>query len=201
MDSIEELMLGQSDNSPFFSIHDVSLLMQALRFSSEKHKNQRRKDAQALPYINHPIQVAETLWRIGKVRDMVTIVAALLHDTVEDTDTTLEEVRNVFGDEVALVVDEVSDNTSLPALERKRLQVEHSAHISSRAKQLKLADKICNIDDIAQQAPPLGWSLARKVAYLDWSEEVVEQLRGCNADLEQYYDALLVTGRRILSQE
>jgi len=186
------------DLSKLFDAGDICLLMKALRFSAERHKDQRRKDKQASPYINHPIQVAETLWRIGEVDNMVMLIAALLHDTLEDTETTVEELEVQFGAEIARVVQEVSDNPNLPSPERKRLQVEHAPHISKFAQQVKLADKICNIYDISHQAPPRGWSVERKQAYLNWSKQVVDGLRGCNPKLEAYYDDLLERGQRIL---
>lgn len=187
-----------SDLPKLFSTDDIGLLMKALRFSAERHKDQRRKDKQASPYINHPIQVAETLWRIGEVDNIVMLIAALLHDTIEDTETTAAELEAEFGAEITHVVQEVSDNPNLSSAERKRLQVEHAPHISKFAQQVKLADKICNIYDISHQAPPRGWSVERKQAYLDWSKQVVDGLRGCNPKLEAYYDELLERGRRIL---
>ncbi len=182
----------------YFSAGDICLLMKALRFSAERHKDQRRKDKQASPYINHPIQVAEILWRIGQIDDMVMLIAALLHDTLEDTETTAAELEAQFGRDITRVVEEVSDAPHLSSAERKRLQVEHAPHISRAAQQVKLADKICNIYDISHQAPPRGWSLERKQAYLDWSQQVVDGLRGCNPKLEAYYDELLERGRRML---
>jgi guanosine-3',5'-bis(diphosphate) 3'-pyrophosphohydrolase len=179
---------------------DMTLFLTALKFAAVKHRNQRRKDRQAAtPYINHPIEVAEMLWRQGGVRDGVTLVGALLHDTLEDTDTTPEEIQNQFGTEVLALVQEVSDDKSLPKLERKRLQIEHAPHKSVRAKQLKLADKICNVYDISH-SPPHNWSLKRCQEYLDWSEQVVAGLRGSNSDLEVHYDTILAQARNVLTQ-
>ncbi len=179
---------------------DMTLFLTALKFAAVKHRNQRRKDRQAAtPYINHPIEVAEMLWRQGGVRDRVTLVGALLHDTLEDTDTTPEEIQNQFGTEVLALVQEVSDDKSLPKLERKRLQIEHAPHKSVRAKQLKLADKICNVYDISH-SPPHNWSLKRCQEYLDWSEQVVAGLRGSNSDLEVHYDTILAQARNVLTQ-
>ena len=180
-----------------FSADEIQILLVSLRFSSEKHRNQRRKDPEASPYINHPIQVGETIWRVGKIYDITTVMAGLLHDTVEDTQTTLEEIEEHFGLEVANVVKEVTDDKSLPAAERKRLQIEHAPHISPRAKWVKLSDKICNIADITHN-PPKTWSLNRQIAYLDWTEQVVKGLRGCSVELEAYYDQILKEGRHLL---
>ena len=128
-----------------FEVKEIDLLLTALRFSADKHCHQRRKDDLGSPYINHPIQVAETLWRIGGVRDLVLIIAALLHDTLEDTDATAAEILALFGVEVLNLVQEVSDDKTLPKAQRKRLQVETAPKKSFRAKQLKLADKSCNV--------------------------------------------------------
>src|ERR1041384_6704850 len=101
----------------------TGLLLNALRFAAEKHNDQRRKDAKASPYINHPIQVAEILWRVGDVRDTTLLVASLLHDTIEDTGTTPAEIKASFGEDVLALVLEVTDDKSLPKEVRKELQV------------------------------------------------------------------------------
>jgi len=173
-----------------FETDDITLLLAALKFAAKKHRDQRRKDQGATPYINHPIQVAETLWFQGNVRDMITIVGALLHDTLEDTNATAEEIRQQFGEQVLALVQEVTDDKSLPKLERKRLQIEHAPHQSARAKQVKLADKICNVTDIIN-SPPHNWSLKRCQEYIDWSKQVVAGLRGINPALEACYDAIV----------
>jgi guanosine-3',5'-bis(diphosphate) 3'-pyrophosphohydrolase len=175
----------------------TGLILKALRFSADKHSEQRRKDAKASPYINHPIQVAETLWRVGEVRDVTLLVAAILHDTIEDTDTTPEEIRENFGEDVLTLVLEVTDDKSLPKQTRKQLQVEHAPHKSKSAKLLKLADKISNVQDILQ-SPPSDWSLERKREYLLWSQKVVAGLRGVNTNLESHYDELLAAGKVLL---
>lgn len=172
-------------------------LLKALRFSSEKHSNQRRKDARSSPYINHPIQVVEILWMIGDVRDVTLLVASILHDTIEDTDTQPEEIKAEFGEDVLALVLEVTDDKSLPKQERKQLQVEHAPHKTRNAKLLKLADKISNVQDIIT-SPPRDWSLERKQEYLLWTEQVVAGLRGVNEKLEMHYDDLLANGKRSL---
>ena len=175
----------------------AGLILKALRFSAEKHTDQRRKDAKASPYINHPILVAETLWTVGEVRDATLLVAALLHDTIEDTATTREEIRENFGEDVLTLVLEVTDDKSLPKQTRKQLQVDHAPHKSRNAKLLKLADKISNIQDIIS-SPPKSWSLERKKEYLLWTENVVAGLRGVSPSLESRYDELLTEGKRSL---
>jgi guanosine-3',5'-bis(diphosphate) 3'-pyrophosphohydrolase len=180
-----------------FSIEDVTLLLTALKFSAEKHRHQRRKDQETSPYINHPIQVAELLWQQGGIRDIVTIVGALLHDTLEDTNATPEEINKLFGAEVLTLVQEVTDDKSLPKPQRKRLQIELASYKSIRAKQIKLADKICNVYDITY-SPPQAWSLDRRQEYLEWSEQVVAGLRGINPLLESYYDTILAEAKQAL---
>ena len=175
----------------------TGLILKALRFSAEKHNDQRRKDSKASPYINHPIQVAETLWRIGEVRDVTLLVAAILHDTIEDTATTPQEIKENFGEDVLALVLEVTDDKSLPKQVRKQLQVEHAPHKSRSAKLLKLADKISNVSDILQ-SPPEDWSLQRKREYLLWTEKVAAGLRGVNTNLEGHYDELLAAGKVLL---
>jgi guanosine-3',5'-bis(diphosphate) 3'-pyrophosphohydrolase len=178
----------------------TGLIFKALRFSAKKHNNQRRKDAKASPYINHPIQVAEVLWSIGEVRDVNLLVASLLHDTIEDTDATPEEIQAEFGEEVMSLVLEVTDDKSLPKQMRKQLQVEHAPHKTHKAKLLKLADKISNVGDIIS-SPPANWSMERIKEYLLWSERVVTGLRGVNEKLERHYDELLANGKQSLGLE
>jgi GTP diphosphokinase / guanosine-3',5'-bis(diphosphate) 3'-diphosphatase len=168
---------------------DLGLVLRAAQFAANKHKDQRRKDVKATPYINHPINLAEVLHTDGGVRDPVVIAAALLHDTIEDTETTYDELRGVFGTEVADVVVEVTDVKFLAADSRKRLQVAKAGRASERARQVKLADKICNLRDILAR-PPAGWSSARQQKYFDWAKQVVDQARGVNPKLERMFDRL-----------
>ena len=166
---------------------DLALLLKAVSFAAHKHRDQRRKDEGASPYINHPIAVAEVLWSTGHVRDIATIVAGILHDTIEDTETTAAELESEFGREICSVVEEVSDDKSLAKEEQRRLQVEHAATISTRARELKLADKICNVTDLAI-SPPADWSTERRQEYIEWSRQVVARLRGTNERLERKFD-------------
>lgn len=162
-------------------------LVAAIAFAADKHRNQRRKDHEASPYINHPIALANVLANEAGIEDERVLVAAVLHDTIEDTETTEQELMRLFGKEVADIVTEVTDDKALPKAERKRLQVEHAAHISRRAKLVKLADKICNLRDIAK-SPPVDWSVERKREYFDWANAVVDQLRGVHPSLERLFD-------------
>jgi GTP diphosphokinase / guanosine-3',5'-bis(diphosphate) 3'-diphosphatase len=174
----------------------VASILDAALFAADRHSTQRRKDADASPYINHPLAVAEVLARHG-VDDVVALQAALLHDTIEDTETTPEELEDRFGPEVTGVVLEVSDDKSLDKAERKRLQIEHSRNLSNRAKLVKLGDKICNVIDVASN-PPANWSLERRLEYLDWTAAVVEGCRGVSPPLEAHYDATLAAAREKL---
>lgn len=180
--------------------NDLTVFLKALNFSAVKHRHQRRKDTAASPYINHPIDVATILWTVGGVHDMITIIAAILHDTIEDTDTTPEEIRANFGSEVMGLVLEMSDDKSLPKQERKQKQITHSPHLSRRARHIKLADKICNVRDIAF-APPDHWPLQRRIDYLQWAEAVIGGLRGSNEKLEKHFDDTLASARQKLAAE
>ena len=168
---------------------DLGLVLRAAQFAAHKHKDQRRKDAKATPYINHPIGLAEVLHTDGGVRDPVVIAAALLHDTIEDTETTYDELRGIFGEEIADTVVELTDTKFLGKEARKRLQIAKAGRASERARHVKLADKICNLRDILA-SPPARWSLLRQQKYFDWAREVVDQVRGVNPRLERMFDRL-----------
>ena len=163
-------------------------LLDAITFAAAKHRNQRRKDAEASPYINHPLQLAHVLATEGDVTDLQTLMAAVLHDTVEDTETSYDELRERFGKKVADVVMEVTDDKTLPKAERKRRQVEHAPHLSKRAALVKLADKTCNLRDVAN-SPPAGWPLKRKREYFEWAKQVVDGLPPVNNKLRRAFEA------------
>jgi guanosine-3',5'-bis(diphosphate) 3'-pyrophosphohydrolase len=164
----------------------MDTVFEALEFAAQKHGDQRRKDPEASPYINHPIALAHILWGAG-VQDPVVITAALLHDTVEDTETTEEELVEHFGRNVASVVMEVTDDKNLRKSERKALQIEHAPHLSREAKLVKLADKISNVRDVGSK-PPTDWTLERRREYFDWAKRVVDGLRGVDPRLERLFD-------------
>ena len=176
---------------------DPAELLKAIAFAADKHRHQRRKDAEASPYINHPIAVANGLAGEGEISDKVTLLAAVLHDTVEDTQTTFAELEQRFGPEVAALVREVTDDKSLTKAQRKQLQIEHAPASSDRAKQLKIADKICNVRDIAV-SPPANWPLQRRRDYLEWAEKVVAGCRGVNDRLDQAFSHAIATARDAL---
>jgi guanosine-3',5'-bis(diphosphate) 3'-pyrophosphohydrolase len=125
---------------------------------------------------------------------------AFLHDTLEDTETTSQELQKHFGKQVTSLVEELTDDKTLPQKERKRRQVDHAPHLSVEAKQIKLADKICNICDVTER-DPAGWSVERKREYLDWGDQVVAGLRGVNPGLEEYFDRVLNERREALRFE
>jgi guanosine-3',5'-bis(diphosphate) 3'-pyrophosphohydrolase len=166
---------------------DLQLVLRALAFAAHKHRDQRRKDAEASPYINHPIALANCLANEGGVMEPLVLVSALLHDTVEDTETTLDELTAQFGARISAIVGEVTDDKTLAKARRKQAQIEHAPHLSREARFVKLADKICNLRDVAV-APPAGWNVARKQEYFDWAKQVVDGLRGVSPQLERAFD-------------
>jgi GTP diphosphokinase / guanosine-3',5'-bis(diphosphate) 3'-diphosphatase len=165
----------------------LEIVLSAAAFAAEKHRKGKRKDEEASPYINHPITAAYILVRVG-IEDPAVLAGALLHDTVEDTHTTVDELEVVFGYEIANIVAECTDDKSLSKLERKQAQIDRAAKISHKAKLVKLADKIANVNDI-NGAPPAGWSVERKREYYDWAKQVVDRLRGTHTELESIFDA------------
>jgi GTP diphosphokinase / guanosine-3',5'-bis(diphosphate) 3'-diphosphatase len=169
------------------AVEEFALLLKAFKFAASKHRDQRRKDERASPYINHPIAVVETLWEKGGIRDLTTLVAGILHDIIEDTDTAPEELEQEFGVEVCSIVKELTDNKELPRAVRKRLQLEDAANLSWRARYVRIADKISNVEDIIH-SPPARWSLDRMEEYIIWAGKVVDALRGTNKALDQYFD-------------
>lgn len=166
--------------------NDLQLLMRATAFAAQKHREQKRKDG-STPYINHPVAVADILARVAGVTDVEVLAAALLHDTIEDTETTEDELRTTFGDRVLSLVMECTDDKTLPKDERKRLQVVHAEHKTDSAKLIKIADKISNMHDIAER-PPSYWPLERKVDYIKWADEVYQGLKGVNGELDSFFE-------------
>lgn len=172
---------------------NIKSLMNALKFSSEKHRGQKRKDGDTA-YINHPIAVAHILTHVGGVTDPLVLCSAILHDTLEDTLTTKEELTKYFGVEIAEVVSEVSDDLIIKAdksrdAERKQLEIDHAPLLSAEAKLVKMADKIANLEDILNN-PPVNWSIERKQGYFDWAKQVVDGMSGINQGLEARFDLL-----------
>ena len=175
-------------------------LLRALGFAARKHAGQTRKNAGKTPYLNHVIDVTAVLAIDGGVSDETLLVAAVLHDTVEDTETTLEELAGEFGAEVARLVGEMTDDKSLLKPERKRLQVVLAPSASAGAKQIKIADKICNVRDVADN-PAAHWPMERRFDYLDWATAVVAGCRGINERLDAAFDAAVERARARLERE
>ena len=169
---------------------DAAKLMRAASYAAQKHRSHRRKGADADPYINHPLQVAAFLAEVGGITDVDILTAALLHDVVEDTDTTPEEIEELFGSRVRGFVMELTDDKSLSKAERKSKQVEHAPYLSNEAKQIKIADKYSNISDIVEN-PPHNWTEQRKAEYIKWGNEVFSGLRGVNENLDKAFEELI----------
>jgi guanosine-3',5'-bis(diphosphate) 3'-pyrophosphohydrolase len=148
-------------------------LLKAISKAAWLHRTQRRKGSQRIPYINHPIKVAEYLTRCG-FNDLVLLQAAILHDVIEDTEYTFEEMRDEFGEKVASIVAEVSDDMNQPSSKRKELQIIGASGLSDEAAKIKIADKTCNISDLLTYE--ISWSVNRKIAYVEWSEKVIDNI-------------------------
>lgn len=171
----------------------VTFIIRAAHFAADKHRDQRRKDVKATPYVNHPLALAQILSEEGGVTDPVVIAAALLHDTVEDTETTFEELEAVFGKAVADVVREVTDDKTMGKLERKQAQVDHAPSISHRAKLVKLADRIANCRDLIAN-PPHDWKADRRREYFEWSSLVVSALGNAHSVLQTKFREVVEQG-------
>lgn len=167
-------------------LNDIQLLAKAFNFSAHAHRYQKRKDPEASPYIVHPAALADVLAQHDA--DAITIVAALLHDTVEDTDATFEEIEHEFGKEIADIVREVTGDKSLPKDTRKELEVAHAATASRRAKMVKIADKADNLKNF-----PPDWTQERISGYFVWAKRVVDNCRGVHPGLEAHFDYLYKT--------
>ena len=177
---------------------NADTLFNALTFAAIKHRDQRRKDVGASPYINHPIAVAHVLSAEAGVHDEETLLAAVLHDTVEDTQTTFEELEREFGSAVSGLVAELTDDKSLPKDVRKEQQIEHASHASAKAKRVKIADKICNVRDVSSN-PPANWTHDRRAEYLEWAERVIAGCRGVEPALEKLFDEAIEAAREALA--
>ncbi len=180
-------------------MNTINKLVEAASFAAQRHTGHHRKGDAKEPYINHPLEVANLLANVGGVDDIDVLIAAILHDTVEDVGVKKEEIVERFGERVAGFVMEVTDDKSLPKDERKRLQVEHAPHLSPEAKLVKLGDKISNITDVTNN-PPAGWDIQRREEYIEWGEAVVMGLRGSNEELERRFDELVRTAKESLGQ-
>jgi guanosine-3',5'-bis(diphosphate) 3'-pyrophosphohydrolase len=162
-------------------------LARAMDFASHRHADQRRKGLRAEPYVIHVTEVARLLAEATRGEDPRLVIAGLLHDTLEDTATTRDELAAMFGEDVASLVVEVTDDKSLERHERKRAQVAHAPHASRRARMIKIADKTANLNSI-RESPPIGWTGHRKKEYLAWSREVVAACGPTDPTLEKIFE-------------
>ncbi len=158
------------------AMSDLLRIAQAVEFAAVRHAHQRRKGASEAPYFNHLAAVAANVARATGGHDPNLLIAAYLHDCIEDCGVTRAEIEERFGDDVAELVAEVTDDKSLSKEERKALQIEQAPHKSARAKILKLSDLIANISDMLVH-PPVNWSLERLLRYFVWANDVADGLR------------------------
>ena len=173
-------------------------VLSAAVFAADKHAKQRRKGAAAEPYINHLLEVAQLVADAVREPDTNLLIAALLHDTIEDVGVTGEELAQRFGNDVATLVLEVTDDKTLPKEERKRLQIEHASKISARAQTIKLADKISNLRSILS-SPPTDWSFERRKEYFTWARQVVEGFSAPNPVLKEEFENTIQSFDRLIS--
>ncbi|MDR1076272.1 MAG: HD domain-containing protein [Xanthomonadaceae bacterium] len=166
---------------------DTRKLVAAMAFAAERHRGQRRKDAEASPHINHSVALAAVLADEGGIDDADVLCAARLHGIIEDTDTTADEIAQCFGNRITDIALEASDDKSLAKDERKRRQIAHAPRLSHAAKLVKRTDKICNLCDILTM-PLSDRPLQRRQAYFDWAAAVVDGLRGVHPELERIFD-------------
>ena len=176
------------------------IILKAAHFAAQKHRDQRRKDEDSSPYINHPISVAKIISEIGNVEDPEVLAAALLHDTLEDTKTTPEELIDNFGERVCGLVQEVTDDKTLPKLERKQRQIDHAKEISEGAALIKLGDKISNVTDITN-TPPTDWDSNRRLDYFEWAEKVINNCPRVNESLENHFAEVVRKGKNIINEK
>jgi len=177
----------------------TSLIEKALLFASEKHKGHTRKNKEKSSYIVHPIAVRHILSDVGAVKDEEILAAALLHDTLEDTPTTREELIENFGERVCSLVEEVSDDKTLSKQTRKDLQIQHAPKLTEGAVLIKIADKISNVQDIIKMLPN-GWDVNRCLEYLNWAEEVILNCPKVNEALETHFAVVIEIGREIIKK-
>jgi len=176
-----------TSQSPENTLKEWIAILKAADAAARWHVHQKRKGTLGVPYINHLLEVAMLVAEATDGKDPALVIAALLHDAIEDQEVPREMIAATFGADVASLVEEVTDDKSLERGERERLQVEHAARKSDRAKTLKLADKTSNLRAISAD-PPADWSIKRRLEYVDWAREVVKGLRGTNPRLEDQFD-------------
>ena len=162
-------------------------VLKAADASARWHVHQRRKGAAEEPYVNHLLEVASLVAEATDGKDPELVIAALLHDAIEDQEVPRGIIVEVWGEGNAKLVEEVTDEKALPKEDRKRKQVESASKKSDRAKILKLADKTSNLRAITA-SPSKEWSVKRRLEYVEWARQVVDGLRGANSWLEAQFD-------------
>ncbi|EFO18322.1 hypothetical protein LOAG_10172 [Loa loa] len=168
----------------------ISLIIEAVDLAARRHRQQRRKDAAQTPYVNHPIGVAYILTSEGQITDTTTIIAAILHDIVEHTKTTDEEIRKMFGDEIADIVKECTMVRSMKREARMKSELEKASKLSHKAKLVQLADKLNNIRDI-ERGTPLGWTKQHVTEYIIFAKDLLSKIRGIHGPLESALDDII----------
>jgi guanosine-3',5'-bis(diphosphate) 3'-pyrophosphohydrolase len=176
---------------------DTNLILKAITFAAEKHKYQRRKGFNQVPYINHPLKVCKLLSDCGE-EDEILLVGAILHDVIEDTDSTTDEIIKEFGEDTCKLVLEVTDDKEVSKSERKEFQINNAPLSSLNARKLKIADKICNMRDIISY--PLDWSMERKLNYLKWAKKVFDACGNVNPLLEKIFTNTYNEGIELLGE-
>ena len=171
-------------------------LIDAILYAASSHAGQLRKDC-VTPYINHPIEVMHLLVYTGGIEDHEILMAAVLHDVIEDTSVTAEDIAERFGKNVASVVLELTDDVTQPKEERKRLQLQNAGKLSRAARLIRISDKICNVYDMLY-APPGNWDLKRRKEYIEWANAVVKKISGTNEGLESHFEELIEESFRFL---
>ncbi|XP_002157565.3 guanosine-3',5'-bis(diphosphate) 3'-pyrophosphohydrolase MESH1 [Hydra vulgaris] len=169
--------------------NDIKKLVEAFDFAAKKHSKQTRKNIDKTPYINHPIGVASIISSEAGITDVDILISAVLHDTVEDTNTTFEELEINFGKKIRGIVEECSDDKTLEKDVRKQMQIEKAPFSSYEAKVVKLADKLYNLRDLLINTP-VGWSEGRVNEYFIWALQVVRGLKGTNSVLETELESI-----------
>ena len=170
-------------------------VLRAADAAARWHVHQRRKGPAEEPYINHLVEVAVLVAEATDGTDTNLVIAALLHDAIEDSEVPKEMIAEIFGEDVASIVAEVTDDKGIPKAERKLKQIETAATKSPRAKILKLADKTSNLRAIAASPPP-DWSVKRRIEYVLWARDVAKGLRGVNQRLEDQFDEAAAAAER-----
>ena len=160
----------------------VDKLLQTLYFAAKAHKSQKRKGDGGVPYINHLIEVATLLSLEAGVTDIEVLQAAVLHDVLEDTPVTLDELNDVFGERVAGLIEAVTDDKSLSLEQRRQKQVDMISCASPEVKLIKLADHCSNIVCI-----PDTWVANRVEQYKMWSFEVASKCFSISDRLAKIY--------------